>query len=182
MLAKADGQLGIAHTSWNEGIESWRFGFETEWRASPTDAHTIFDRTLLRAGDTVHMKHVLRRPVLAGFAQVPPEERPEKLEIAHLGSDDTFETALAWDANGSAVNEWKIPKQAKLGSYSVRLVPREASEYSAGLGHVPRRGVPRAADARRALAAERRRWWRRASSRSTSPCNISRAAARRRCR
>ena len=134
VLAKADGQLGITHTSWQEGIESWRFGFETEWRASPTDAHTIFDRTLLRAGDTVHMKHVLRKPVLAGFAQVPPEERPEKLEIAHAGSDDKFEVAVAWDANGSAVDEWKIPKQAKLGSYSVRLVPRKASEYSPASG------------------------------------------------
>ena len=129
MLAKADDQLGIAHTSWQEGIEPWRFGFETEWRPNPIDTHTIFDRTLLRAGDTVHMKHVLRRPVLTGFAQVAPDQRPEKIEITHLGSDDKFEVALAWDANGTAVNEWEIPKHAKLGVYSVRPVPRAQSEY-----------------------------------------------------
>ncbi len=29
--------------------------------------HTIFDRALARIGETVHMKHVLRHPVGAGF-------------------------------------------------------------------------------------------------------------------
>jgi hypothetical protein len=134
VLAKAEDQLGIVHTSWQEGIESWRFGFPTEWRPNPTDVHTVFDRTLLRAGDTLHMKHVLRAPVLAGFAQVPPEQRPERLEISHSGSDDKYELPLAWEANGSALSEWKIPRQAKLGVYSVRLVPRNPSEYGADSG------------------------------------------------
>ena len=134
VVAKSGDQLGIVHTSWSEGIESWRFGFPTEWRANPLDAHTIFDRTLLRAGDTVHMKHILRRPVLAGFAQVAPGERPEKLEIAHAGSDDRFEMPVAWEANGSAVNDWVIPRQAKLGTYTVRLIPRDGQGYGESSG------------------------------------------------
>ncbi|MCX5739746.1 MAG: MG2 domain-containing protein, partial [Proteobacteria bacterium] len=78
--------------------------------------------------------HVLRRPVLACFAQVAPSERPEKLEIAHACSDDRFELPLAWDANGSATNDWAIPQQAKLGTYTVRLIPRDGQGYGESSG------------------------------------------------
>jgi uncharacterized protein YfaS (alpha-2-macroglobulin family) len=79
--------------------------------------HTVYDRTLLRAGETLSMKHLLRRPVMDGFAVTA--ERPDTLKIMHLGSDSAYELPLVWDAQGIAESTWVIPPDAPLGPYSV---------------------------------------------------------------
>ena len=49
-------------SNWVGGIESWRFNVPTgSFNATNVMADTVFDRTLLRAGETVHMKHFLRK-------------------------------------------------------------------------------------------------------------------------
>jgi uncharacterized protein YfaS (alpha-2-macroglobulin family) len=131
VLAESGGELGLAHSSWGEGLEPWRFGLTTEWRPRTLLAHTIFDRTLVRAGETVHMKHVLRRPALAGFAQVPAEARPDRLRIVHLGGEGVWDLPLAWAADGSATTDFEVPAAAKLGSYQVSLLPPGAESFEA---------------------------------------------------
>ena len=60
--------LAFTWSDWNRGIEPWRFNVPTSRQALPDEvAHTIFDRTLLRAGETVSMKHVLRTQTSKGF-------------------------------------------------------------------------------------------------------------------
>jgi uncharacterized protein YfaS (alpha-2-macroglobulin family) len=131
VLAESGGDLGLAHTSFGEGLEPWRFGLPTEWRPRRLLAHSVLARTLLRAGETVHAKHVLRRPAQAGFGAVPADERPETLRIVHLGSDDVWDLPLAWSADGSAESEWTVPKAAKLGTYELKLLPRGRDEWEA---------------------------------------------------
>src|SRR5262249_47181163 len=131
VVAAVDGDLGFVHTSWSEGIEPWRFKLPTTWRPETLKAHSVLDRSLLRAGDTLHMKHVLRRAVQAGFAQVPPPERPEKLEIVHVGTDERWELPLSWGPDGAAVNEWTIPREAKLGGYELRMRAPGKKEWEA---------------------------------------------------
>ena len=119
VVARTDDDLSFVHSSWNDGIEPWRFQLPTpSWRG-PMAVHTIFDRTLFRAGETVHMKHILRDQTLAGFAQVPAAQRPTKLLIQHQGSNEKYDLDLQWDASGIAESTWQIPKQAKLGQYQV---------------------------------------------------------------
>ena len=64
------------HSSWQQGIEAWRFHLPTEYQPSPYTADTVFDRTLLRAGETVHMKHFIRaktlRWIVAGAERKSP--------------------------------------------------------------------------------------------------------------
>ena len=79
--------------------------------------HTVYDRTLLRVGETLSMKHVLRRPTMDGFAV--PAERPATLKIEHLGSGSAYELPLYWDSRGIAESRWTIPEDARLGRYSV---------------------------------------------------------------
>lgn len=131
VLARRGDDLGLAHSSWSEGIEAWRFGLPTEWRPRTEQVHTIFDRVLLRAGDTVHMKHVLRRPVQGGFAAVPPGRQPAKLVVRHVGSDDAWELPVAFE-NGSALTDWQIPQTARLGSYEVSLRFADGSDAGEG--------------------------------------------------
>ena len=41
--------------------------------------------------------------------------------MEHSGSGEQFEVAASFNAIGNADNEWKIPKNAKLGDYCARL-------------------------------------------------------------
>ncbi|HLV01480.1 MAG TPA: MG2 domain-containing protein, partial [Acidobacteriota bacterium] len=119
--ARLGDDLGLVHSEWTEGIEPWRFQLMTSWQAEEISAHTILDRALVRAGETVHMKHVVRRPTSNGFDQMPAELKPNKLVIRHMGSDQSFEFPLELDEQGIGLSSWEIPEDARLGSYSIEL-------------------------------------------------------------
>ena len=116
--------MAFTWSDWQRGIEPWRFNVPTNSDPRPSErAHTIFDRTLFRAGETVSMKHVLRSETRQGFAL--PKERPDTLVITHVGSGQQFTQPIAWrdTATGglSALNSFAIPPAAKLGVYQVEL-------------------------------------------------------------
>lgn len=140
VAARKNGDASFVHSSWEDGIEPWRFGVPSENWQDPIVAHTILDRSLLRAGDTVHMKHLLRAQTTRGFSIVPSAERPTQLKIVHGGSGEEFALPLLWDASGIAENEWAIPKGAKLGVYNVVLErkPRPAPKGSGEEAGEPR--------------------------------------------
>jgi len=128
VTAQTPGDFSFAHSSWTSGIEPWRFRVGGLWDPEDPDGfadrdprtlHTILDRSLFRAGESVHMKHLLRRQTLRGFAQVAPPDRPSRAWVQHQGSDQKYEFPLAWDASGIAETTWKIPKEAKLGTYDI---------------------------------------------------------------
>lgn len=131
-LAQVGDDVGLAHSSWADGIEPWRFGLPSEPWTGPVVVHTILDRPLFRAGETVHMKHLLRQRTLRGFAAVPPAERPARLEVRHQGSDERHDLPLAWDAAGVAEHAWAIPREAKLGTYEVVAIRPEKGRAAAG--------------------------------------------------
>jgi uncharacterized protein YfaS (alpha-2-macroglobulin family) len=126
VFARTEDDMTFVHSSWSEGIEPWRFSLPHESHRGATIGHTIFDRTLLRAGETVSMKHIIRRHTLAGFAPAP--KLPNTVMIRHQGSDQRYEFPLAWDANGIAETLWKIPPDAKLGHYEVVLLEKKVDK------------------------------------------------------
>ena len=116
--------MAFTWSDWNRGIEPWRFNVPTNMEPRPDQrAHTIFDRTLLRAGETVSMKHILRSETSQGFALAPSQ--PGTLVVTHIGSGQQYTQALAWrkTATGghSAESTFSIPPAAKLGVYQVEL-------------------------------------------------------------
>lgn len=129
VFARKSGDMTFVHSSWDKGIESYRFklpyGYDywyggSEHEPSRLVIRTVFDRTLFRAGETVHMKHVARRPTKDGFAI--DERLPASVTIRHSGSDEKYSFPLSWDAaKGIAETTWQIPRDAKLGSYQVQM-------------------------------------------------------------
>ncbi|HEX7439673.1 MAG TPA: MG2 domain-containing protein, partial [Caldimonas sp.] len=116
-------------SSWQKGIEAWRFNVPTGSGTEPdVRAHTVFDRTLLRAGETVSMKHFVRLETSAGLGAVRPDALPTRLKIVHEGSGEEFVQALQWIGNRAAVSNWNIPPAAKLGIYNVVLEREAANE------------------------------------------------------
>jgi len=144
-------------SSWQKGIEPWRFQLpQGSLDEDSRIVATVFDRSLLRAGETLHMKHFLRRRVGTGLALVAAGEPtpvpgyaplgeetvergalPAKAWIAHQGSGDKFALPLAWDAAGQAHGEWKIPEAAKLGAYQVVIGNQVAGEFRVEQFRVP---------------------------------------------
>jgi alpha-2-macroglobulin len=123
--------FSFVHSSWDRGLEPWRFQLPSASDDDAVTAHTVLDRSLFRAGDTVHLKHILRQRTLHGFASVADALRPNRAVVRHVGSDETYELSLHWDDVGVAENTWTIPKGAKLGRYQivlVRLRPGQGSE------------------------------------------------------
>ena len=116
------------HSSWQQGIEAWRFHLPTDYQPSPYIADTVFDRTLLRAGETVHMKHFIRAKTVDGLSLVPKENLPDTISIRFAGGDQHYDFDLNWNESGSAENEWQIPQAAKLGTYSVVMSRRKSSQ------------------------------------------------------
>jgi len=126
--AQTADDMTFVHSSWEQGIETWRFQLPEESWPGPLIAHTIFDRTLFRAGDAVHMKHILRRPTGAGFHFAAGDKLPKKAVIIHSGSQQKYDLPLKWDIKaGVAENTWPIPREAKLGRYELLL-----DDYNAG--------------------------------------------------
>ncbi len=134
--ASGGGAVDVAFvfSGWQKGIEPWRFNVSTNagQREADLRATTVFDRTLLRAGETVSMKHFIRVETSRGLAPVPKGQLPTRVKIVHQGSGDEFTLPLAWQGDGrSAATQWPIPPTAKLGFYDVRL-ERPGSATGAG--------------------------------------------------
>ena len=125
--------LAFVFSSWQKGIESWRFNVPTGRGAEPDlRAATVFDRTLLRAGETVSMKHFIRTETATGLAAVPPAKLPTTVKLVHQGSGQEFTFPLQWSGGGrSAATTWNIPPAAKLGVYEVSLERPDAADAKA---------------------------------------------------
>lgn len=133
--AQGGEDLAFTFSDWHRGIEPWRFDVPTS-RDPIADRrlHTVFDRTLLRAGETVSMKHLVRTETAAGFGL--PKDLPNQLVVTHVGSGTQFTQPLVWrrTATGgqSAESEFKVPPGAKLGVYEVASRGGKVGELASG--------------------------------------------------
>ncbi len=132
VFASKGDDFSFTHTNWNNGIESWRFSVPTNYSQAPEfKAHTIVDRTLLRAGETLHMKHVFRQASSQGFEGAASEHLPSDVEIT-FEYVNKWKIPLKWRADGTAESTWKIPAEATLGRYHIHLVNSRKNLYAHG--------------------------------------------------
>lgn len=138
--ARAGEDFSFAMSNWSDGITPSDFSLNVGLWDTPTIAHTVFDRSLFRAGETVSMKHYWREHTKDGLRV--PAQRPDKLVIEHSGSDQRVELPLSFDAQGIAESSWPIPKTAKLGEYRLRLLGADDLSADAGTFRVEQYRVP----------------------------------------
>ena len=137
--------LAFTWTDWDKGIEPWRFNVPTSQAAIPdTRMHTIFDRTLVRAGETVSMKHLIRAQTIRGFDRV--DQPPRHFTITHVGSGQQFNGELAWkdSATGGqfSLSRFTLPANAKLGLYKVSLAGDNGEDVESGAFRVEEFRLP----------------------------------------
>jgi alpha-2-macroglobulin len=130
--ARLNGDYSFVRSDWNEGIENWRFGVETWGETGDFKIHSVLDRSLFRPGQTVSLKHIARSRNSRGFALPEAGLLPNKLVIRHAESGTEFSQPITWEANGSAINSWKVPESAKLGTYQIALTGGKRGEIASG--------------------------------------------------
>ena len=134
--------FSLTHTSWEEGIESFRFLENFGSARNPESAATVLDRTLLMAGETVHMKHYFRLSLENGLAIPTPQLQPTVLKITHQETDETVSQPLAFK-DGSALSDFTIPKTATLGRYLLTMTdPLDKKVWKTGSFQVQEFRVP----------------------------------------
>ena len=131
--AKAVVDTSFVFSSWQKGIEAWRFNVPTASAAgngaeAEVRAATVFDRSLFRAGETVSMKHFVRSEVSTGLSNFKAPDLPTRMKVVHQGSGQEFVRALSWNGVRSAASTWNIPPAAKLGVYEVMLERESPTE------------------------------------------------------
>ncbi|MGJ7567593.1 alpha-2-macroglobulin family protein [Variovorax sp. GB1R11] len=94
-------------------------GYNAGRAAQNLRAHTVLDRTLFKAGETVSLQHVVRVLESRGFA-LPPAGTLD-VEIRSGWSDKVHAASVPLGADGSASHQWTIPLGAKLGVYTVQV-------------------------------------------------------------
>ena len=120
--ARIGGDASFAFSNWNDGIAPWRFNVRMASAVSAMLATTVLDRSLVRAGDTVGMKHIVRRHGVNGFRFVNAAALPARAVVRHDGSGQQWDLPLKWDAPaGVAESSFAVPKDAKTGTYSITL-------------------------------------------------------------
>jgi uncharacterized protein YfaS (alpha-2-macroglobulin family) len=122
----AEEDFGFVVSSWNRGIAPYDFGLPlgSEWET--TMVHTVLDRPLFRAGETVSMKHFVRRHESQGIVVPASAARTRRVVIAHESGEPSFTSEIPFGADGIAEQSWKIPAEARLGRYIIQIAqPRE---------------------------------------------------------
>jgi len=132
VTASKDEDFSFMQSGWNQGIQPMEFGLHTGSVYHLEIDHTVLDRPLFRAGETVSMKHYLRRHSMRGMDISGPLTR--NLSILHRGSGQKFDLEAKFDAQGVAETQWQIPAEAKLGTYEISLDddngrPRETAQF-----------------------------------------------------
>jgi len=115
--ARKAGDFSFTLTEWSKGIQP--YDFELPYGDSKPDdiLHTVFDRSLIRAGETVNMKHILRRPTVQGFSFA--QGFSGTLVLTHEGSDTKFEMPVTIGADGIGESRWTAPQGAPQGDYQL---------------------------------------------------------------
>ncbi|MET0270152.1 MAG: MG2 domain-containing protein, partial [Sphingomonas sp.] len=118
--ARSGDDFSFTLTQWAEGIRPYDFDLPFGWSGPEDIFHAVMDRTLMRAGETVHMKHILRRPIAHGFASTGALSGT--LRLVHRGSDTQFDLPLAVGADGIGETAWTAPVGAPQGDYDLRVL------------------------------------------------------------
>ncbi|NYD88649.1 alpha-2-macroglobulin family protein [Sphingomonas melonis] len=126
--ARAGDDFSFALTSWGEGIRPSDFELPYGYSAPADIFHTVFDRALVRQGETIHMKHIMRRPNGSGFTI--PTGFTGTLRLSHRGSDTEFDLPLTIDARGIGETRWTAPQGAPMGDYDLRIVRGDDVTYT----------------------------------------------------
>lgn len=143
-VAEKGDDFTFTHSSWNSGIESWRYQLGVNEYGSSLIGHAILDRTLFKPEEVVSAKVVLRKSLSKGLALPGEKEWPSTIEFSHSSGLQSFKLPVQWNKNSGTANlKWPLPAGVKMGQWRMALLksppesPIDVGEFSVESFRVP---------------------------------------------
>jgi uncharacterized protein YfaS (alpha-2-macroglobulin family) len=138
--ARANGDFSFTLTTWGDGIAPYDFDLPFGWSEADDIVHTVFDRTLVRQGESVNMKHFFRKPVSEGFGF--PRAFSGTLTISHRGSGTEYKVPVSIGQDGIGETGWTAPKGTPMGDYDLTVSAGKDESWGAGSFRVDEYRMP----------------------------------------
>ena len=115
VIVKKDGDVAFTSSQWNEGIEPWAFNINYDWnpKFESLEGELFTDRGLYKAGETVHLKGILRTRREGNWRI--PKDLPLRLTIKNSRNEDILVTGPKLSQFGSFVDSVTLKPTAPLG-------------------------------------------------------------------
>ncbi|MES3024990.1 MAG: MG2 domain-containing protein [Pseudomonadota bacterium] len=119
--ANGNEDVSIARSTWDDATDARSQNVQRSYRPRETyRANTVLDRSLFRPGETVSMRHVIRRESSDGLELLAQAKLPAFAVIEADGTDKQWKLPLVW-RGADAVSTFQIPADATLGAYTITL-------------------------------------------------------------
>ena len=136
IFARRGGDTALLSSDWGTGIGPYRFNIYYDWSPEPEPVRgTVFsERGIYRAGETVHLKGMIRRNHKGQWKL--PSTRSVDCEIKDPFQKAAYTGKAAVDAFGSFAFDFETRPDAALGNYeiAVRIPPEAAGERETRVG------------------------------------------------
>lgn len=120
--AEKGDDFSFTHSSWDKGIESWRFQLGPVGDSSSLIGHAILDRTLFKPEENLSAKIVLRKSKHKGLTLPGEKDWPTVVNLSHDSGLQSFKLPLQWNkTKGVALIKWAIPAGVKMGRWTLTL-------------------------------------------------------------
>jgi len=121
VLASRAGDTAILSSDWGTGVEPYRFDIPYDWNPEPEPvAGTLFtERGIYRAGETVHIKGILRQREKGRW--VIPSVREVDCRIEDPFNKNLYKAKASLDAFGSLAFDFETREDASLGTYVLNV-------------------------------------------------------------
>lgn len=125
--ARLEQDLAFARGEWHEGFRGWQFNLPVDWsEGRPVTGLVWVDRGIVRPGETVHAKVVLRRR--DNRALRPWGSSPVFIGLFDGAGKLVSKQALTLDSWGAGEAVFQVPASAPLGSWAARAASRFDAE------------------------------------------------------
>ena len=112
--------FAIAYNGWDQGINPWDFGTDSEFWASEYQGYLYTDRPIYRPGQTVYFKGIVRADDDARYS-LPEEVETVQVLINDPQGKELFKKKLPLSDMGTFYEDLVLDEEAPLGYYYVEM-------------------------------------------------------------
>ena len=122
VFARRGRDLALLSSDWGTGLSPYRFGIDYDWDPEPSvvEGSVFTERGIYRAGETVHVKGMIRVREKGDWRL--PAVREVACEVQDPFEKPFFKTAAALDEFGGFSFDLETREDASLGPYDIAVV------------------------------------------------------------